>query len=107
MTADEGRSTEYVIMVGPHKRFDEEVFFGNRDGSIGDESEIVHLPSNSVWADILVPLGIFKSRGEAWRNGWRDIPFGFTDQSVGKFRRRISTLRYAKPPKGNLCAIHD
>lgn len=55
-----------------------------------EEDEIVILNEDSNMWDILVQIGVFKSKGQARKN-WKkgtSIPFGFTELLLGKKKNK-------------------
>ena len=61
------------------------------------KEEVEKIPENSTMLDILVACGIFRSKGEARKNGWGDvkkqkIPLGFSEFEVGRLKHKITVL---------------
>lgn len=68
---------------------DRELFFGPNDGT---EEFIVIEPHWSM-AHIMHAAGIFKSIGQARKNGWnKPIEDGWTDIIAGKLKKEITIL---------------
>lgn len=79
-----------MIDNGNLQEGDAELFFG------GDEPEPVEIfPAGTTMIDLLIHLGVFKSRGQAKKNwkGPQEIPEGFSDfTGIGKLRRELWIL---------------
>lgn len=63
-------------------------------GPLKEDDEFQVYESSITFADLLVKNKFFTSKGDARRNGWnKDVPAGFTDLFVGKFKRRLTILK--------------
>lgn len=68
---------------------DKELFFGPLDGT----DEFIVIEPTWIMAHVLHAAGIFKSVGQARKNGWnKPIEDGWTDIIVGKLKREITIL---------------
>jgi hypothetical protein len=56
--------------------------------------KILIYPSEADYPMILADLKIFKSRGDARRNGWGPIPTGYSFHKIGKFKHMIEVLKW-------------
>ena len=70
----------FILIGNGIKESDKELFFGPLKE---DDPEFEILPESTEWADLLVPH-IFKRKTQCRKNGWNEIPKGFTDKGVGK-----------------------
>jgi hypothetical protein len=65
------------------------------------ECEVEVLPAGTSMLDVLVECGIFPSKGQARKNGWKDdksiIPDGFSEVVVGKKKHCITILNPSSP----------
>lgn len=78
---------EFNFIIGRPEPRDAELFFGDEPVEIIDDLTI-------RWPQLLKRIGIFKSTGDAMKNGWnKDIPSGFSDMRIGKLRVRITVLK--------------
>ena len=73
---------------------DYELFFG----PLEEDDIFVTFPVDAKFQDIAVAFGIFKSKGQARKNGWGgDIPDGFWNkEKIGKLNHRITILKIVK-----------
>lgn len=83
---------EFQVLIGPAHLFqhcDVDLF----DIRAGDD--IFMMEAGVTWADVLVRLGLFPSKGQARKNGWGgEVEEGWTDvERFGKKRCRISVLK--------------
>jgi hypothetical protein len=78
-----------ILIGGNIEEQDKELFFG----PLKENDKFQVMSNETIWADILVPLGIFSSRGQARKNGWFEIPNGFTNIKVGKKKHLITILK--------------
>jgi hypothetical protein len=56
---------------------------------------IIHLPESATMLDVLATAKIFASKGETRKN-WKgplEIPFGFSEFTVGKLKHRVTILK--------------
>jgi len=79
----------FIITNGNNDPRDKQLFFGDEDVTL--------LPNDTDMFDLLVRIGIFKSKTQArknWTKTGRDIPDGFFDlQKISKQWHRITTLK--------------
>lgn len=82
---------EIYVLIGEGVRHaDRALFFGPPL----DSDVFVEYPPSARFPEVLADLRFFKSRSDARRNGWdRDIPDGYSDYVIGKFKRRIIVLK--------------
>jgi hypothetical protein len=94
------------MMSGPPEfNFAHEIFTGDagfleavfgpytNDPSVNDNDVICVFGDTDIMAHIMWRSGIFKSIGEARKNGWnKPIPPGFTDLTVTKHKVRICIM---------------
>lgn len=73
----------YIIDNGHAKPGDADLFFGE---------PATTLPGATSFADLLVQLGIFSSKGQARKAGWNAFPPGFSMHIIGKLRHEICVL---------------
>jgi hypothetical protein len=81
-----------IVDNGNAKQSDEQLFFGDKEGNL---PKIFWVPRETNMLDLLVQTGIFSSKGEAKRNGWKDkkdIPNGFSETTVGKLKHCLTIL---------------
>lgn len=86
-----------IIDNGNATADDERLFFADNNG---DTPNIFWLPAETNMLDILVQAGIFSSKGQAKKNGWKDrveIPDGFSEFIVGKLKHMITILKASEP----------
>ncbi len=93
---------EFNILIGNVSESDKKLFFGEapwvteKRGTPEVMEEFLIFPMKTKFSTLLRDLGIFKSASEALRMGWKDIPFGFTDVTIGKFKKRVTILKLDK-----------
>jgi len=46
-------------------------------------------PVGTTLADLLVECGIFPSKSQARKNGYLELPTGWTDLTIGKLKNRV------------------
>jgi len=82
---------EFNVLIKGFQENDPELFFG----PIEETDSFIILDERSRWPEVMVACGIFKSKGDARRNGWnKDIPLGFTEiPKIGKLRHKIFILK--------------
>lgn len=81
-------NNEFNFLIGPwtFAHTDGDLFFGGED--------LIQIAGCVRWPDVLVMAGVFNSKGQAKKNGWdKPIPFGFTDERIGKRKVRITVLK--------------
>ncbi len=62
-----------------------------------DTEDVEVLPPTATMVDVVVQAGVFSSRGQAKKNGWKgkQIPAGFSEFKVGKLNHQITILNPA------------
>lgn len=81
-----------IVDNGNAKQSDAHLFFADNKGN---KPKIFWVPRETDMLDLLVQTGIFTSKGEAKRNGWKDkrnIPEGFSETTVGKLKHCLTIL---------------
>jgi len=87
-----GEEHNFIVKNGFELEGDKELFFQ------GEPVEFI--PNEWKMADLLVHVGVFKSKSQArqnWRKTGEAIPDGFTDlKKIGKLNNRITILKAIK-----------
>lgn len=87
------RSINILIGEGIQES-DKELFFG----PIQSEDEFLVFKQDVQWPEIMVTASLFKSRGDARKNGWdKPVNEGFTFPfTFGKLKHTIAVLKITK-----------
>lgn len=87
---------EFNILIGDFVLpTDKELFFG----PLKPEDKFFSLHAESIWPDVFAavgligPGGIFPSKGQARKNGFVEIPDGWSERTVGKLHFKFFILK--------------
>lgn len=93
LAAREQRDVDIVVLTGAYPGLRRTVWemFSDKDGAFDRPWSV---PDGTSFPALLVDLGFFGSRSDARRNGWpMDIPDGFSQHTIGKFKRLLSIYK--------------
>jgi hypothetical protein len=58
------------------------------------EEHVIFLPLDTDMPEILTTIiPVFSSRSQARKAGWSDIPLGFSQHEVGKFKHQLAIFK--------------
>ena len=90
---------EFNIIIGEATKEDIKLFFGEapwvteKRGKPEPKIEVLTFPITMKFNTLLREIGVFASSSQAFREGWKDIPWGFTDVTIGKLKNRVVILK--------------